>query len=54
MFTIPERRMPVAAAVPKPREVAPSVTPIARLWHDPPFAARHPDRARVEARRGDG
>jgi hypothetical protein len=50
VFTIPQRCTSIAAAVPSPREVA----PIARLWDDPPFAARHGDRARVEARRWDG
>ena len=51
VFTIPERCTPIAAAVPSPREVAPWVATIERLWDDPEFEARHRDLARAEANR---
>ena len=40
-------------AVPGPREVAPWVAIIERLWDDPEFEAKHRGLARAEARRWD-
>jgi len=53
VFTIPERCTPESAAVPSPREVAPWVAVIERLWDDPEFEARHRCLARAEAQRWD-
>jgi glycosyltransferase involved in cell wall biosynthesis len=53
VLTIPRRHTASTAAVPTPREVAPWVAIIERLWDDPHFEARHPERARAEVRRWD-
>ena len=53
VFTIPERYTAANAAVPTPREVAPWVATIERLWDDPEFEAKHRALARAEARRWD-
>jgi len=51
VFTIPERCTPGSGAVPTPREVAPWVAVIERLWDDPEFEARHRALALAEAQR---
>ena len=53
VFTIPERYSAANATVPTPREVAPWVATIERLWDDPPFEAKHKALVRAEARRWD-
>jgi glycosyltransferase involved in cell wall biosynthesis len=53
VLTIPERPSPVGPPVPGPRDVAPWVATIERLWDDPAFEARHRALARAEARRWD-
>jgi hypothetical protein len=53
VFTIPERYTAANPAVPTPREVAPWVTTIERLWDDPEFEAKHRVLAKTEARRWD-
>ncbi len=53
VLTIPERYTASSAAVPTPREVAPWVAIVERLWDDPQFEARHRALARAEARRWD-
>ncbi len=52
-FTIPERYTPTNLAIPTPREVAPWVATIERLWDDPSFEAKHRALAKAEARRWD-
>jgi glycosyltransferase involved in cell wall biosynthesis len=52
-FTIPERYTATNAAIPSPREVAPWVATIERLWDDPPFEAKHRTLIKAEARRWD-
>jgi hypothetical protein len=51
VFTIPERSSATSGEVPTPREVAPWVATIERLWDDPQFEARHRALAKAEARR---
>ena len=51
VFTIPARYTQASNAVPTPREVAPWVATIERLWSDPRFEARHRALARAEAGR---
>lgn len=51
VLTIPERASSSGPPVPGPREVAPWVAIIERLWDDPAFEARHRARALAEARR---
>ena len=53
MLTIPERYTSSSLAVPTPREVAPWVAIIERLWDDPEFEEKHRSLARAEARRWD-
>jgi glycosyltransferase involved in cell wall biosynthesis len=53
VLAIPERYTSTGAAVPSPREVAPWVAIIERLWDDPGFEAKHRALARAEARRWD-
>jgi glycosyltransferase involved in cell wall biosynthesis len=53
VFTIPEPYTPTNLTLPTPREVAPWVATIERLWDDPAFEAKHRALARAEARRWD-
>jgi glycosyltransferase involved in cell wall biosynthesis len=53
VLTIPGRYTSSSPAVPTPREVAPWVAIVERLWDDPDFEARHRDLARAEAHRWD-
>jgi glycosyltransferase involved in cell wall biosynthesis len=53
VLAIPKRYTQSSPAVPTPREVAPWVAIIERLWDDPEFEARHRELARAEARRWD-
>jgi glycosyltransferase involved in cell wall biosynthesis len=53
LFTIPERCTPTSALVPTPREVAPWVATIEKLWDEPELEARHRELARAEAKRWD-
>jgi glycosyltransferase involved in cell wall biosynthesis len=53
VFTIPEDYTPTNLAIPTPREVAPWVATIERLWDDPDFETRHRALCRAEARRWD-
>jgi glycosyltransferase involved in cell wall biosynthesis len=53
VLTIPGRYGPSSLEVPGPREVAPWVAIIERLWDDPEFEGRHRALARAEARRWD-
>jgi glycosyltransferase involved in cell wall biosynthesis len=53
VLTIPERYTPTSPEIPTPREVAPWVATIERLWDDPEFEARHRALAQAEARRWD-
>ncbi len=51
VLTIPERPSATGPPVPGPRDVAPWIAIIERLWDDPQFEARHRAMARMEARR---
>jgi len=51
IFAIPDRCTPDNPALPAPREVAPWVSAIERLWDDPAFEARHRNLALQEAAR---
>jgi glycosyltransferase involved in cell wall biosynthesis len=53
VLTIPERCTPASAVVPTPRQVAPWVAAIEKLWDDPEFECWHRAVARDEARRWD-
>ena len=53
VLTIPGRYGSSSLAVPSPREVAPWVAIVERLWDDPEFAERHRALALAEARRWD-
>jgi glycosyltransferase involved in cell wall biosynthesis len=50
VFTIPARCTPAGPAVPTPREVAPWVAVLERLWDDPEFEARHRARSQEAGR----
>ncbi|MBY0310736.1 MAG: glycosyltransferase [Phycisphaerales bacterium] len=51
VFHVPLHYTPENAALPTPREVAPWVAVIEKLWDDPTFEASHRERALSEARR---
>ena len=53
VFTLPERCTPTTGAVPTPREVAPWVATLERLWDDAAWEAEHRARALHAARRWD-
>jgi glycosyltransferase involved in cell wall biosynthesis len=53
VLTISGRYGSSSLEVPGPREVAPWVAIIERLWDDPEFEGRHRALARAEARRWD-
>jgi glycosyltransferase involved in cell wall biosynthesis len=53
VLTIPPRYGSSDPTVPTPREVAPWIAIVERLWDDPKFEARHRELSRAEARRWD-
>ncbi len=53
VLTIPERSTPSGPAVPGPRDVAPWVAIVERLWDDPEFEVKHRALARAQVRRWD-
>ena len=53
VFTLPTRCTPTSSELPTPREVAPWIASIERLWDDQAFEDRHRAIARETAQRWD-
>jgi glycosyltransferase involved in cell wall biosynthesis len=53
LFALPDSCTPAGGSVPTPREIAPWIATIERLWDDPVWEAEHRSRALETARRWD-